>query len=29
MPDLVILSVPEIAEGIQIESLGEIRIGED
>lgn len=29
MPDLVILSVPEIAEGIQIESLGEICIGED
>jgi len=28
MPDLVILSVPEIAEGIQIESLGEIRLGE-
>lgn len=28
MPDLVILSVPEIAEGIQIESLGEIHIGE-
>jgi flagellar biosynthesis protein FlhA len=28
MPDLVIISVPEIAEGIQIESLGEIRLGE-
>jgi len=28
MPDLVILSVPEIAEGIQIESLGEIQLGE-
>jgi len=28
MPDLVIVSVPEIAEGIQIESLGEIRLGE-
>ena len=29
MPDLVILSVPEIAEGILIESLGEIRLGEN
>lgn len=28
MPDLVILSVPEIADGIHIESLGEIQIGE-
>lgn len=28
MPDLVILSVPEIADGIQIDSLGEIRLGE-
>jgi len=29
MPDLVVLSVPEIAEGIKIESLGEIRLGEN
>ena len=28
LPELVILSVPEIAEGIQIDSLGEIRLGE-
>ena len=28
MPDLVILSVPEIVEGIRVESLGEIRLGE-
>ena len=28
MPDLIILSVPEIAEGIRIDSLGEIRLGE-
>jgi len=28
MPDLVVLSVPEIAEGIKINSLGEIRLGE-
>lgn len=28
IPDLVILSVPEIADGISIESLGEIRIGD-
>ena len=29
MPDLVVLSVPEIAEGIKIHSLGEIRLGEN
>jgi len=29
IPDLVVLSVPEIAEGIKINSLGEIRPGED
>ncbi len=28
MPDLVILSVPEISDGIQIDSLGEIRLGD-
>lgn len=28
MPDLVVLSVPEIAEGIRIDSLGEIRLGD-
>ena len=28
MPDLVILSVPEIADGIRIDSLGEIRLGD-
>lgn len=28
IPDLVVLSVPEIAEGIKINSLGEIRLGE-
>jgi flagellar biosynthesis protein FlhA len=29
MPDLVILSVPEISDGIQIDSLGEIRLGDN
>lgn len=29
IPDLVILSVPEIADGIRIDSLGEITIGEN
>ncbi|PIE04679.1 MAG: flagellar biosynthesis protein FlhA [Spirochaetales bacterium] len=28
MPDLVVLSVPEIAEGISIDAIGEIRMGE-
>lgn len=28
MPDIVILSIPEIADGIHIESLGEISLGE-
>ena len=28
MPDLVVMSVPEIVEGIQIDSVGEIRLGE-
>jgi len=29
MPDLMVLSVPEIAEGIKIRSFGEIRLGEN
>ncbi|MCG8453750.1 MAG: flagellar biosynthesis protein FlhA [Spirochaetales bacterium] len=28
MPDLVVMSVPEIAEGIRVDSVGEIRLGE-